>query len=124
MNRTNEGYEVVLGIKGNTASTVRVIGGPMQEFSTPNILDCSVTRYFWISWKNGYIAIGTTSDQPIIVWQPPTSPISISAVTLANNGSQTALWYIDPRVGKLMYFKIFFQDKFFLAILRRYWLPH
>ena len=54
-------YEVVIGGYNNTQSDIRPGYSqtpPSISASTPGILSCNETRYFWVSYEGGLIEVG------------------------------------------------------------------
>ena len=99
MGLIDEGYEINIGLNGNTASSIGVIGGMSNTFASPRLLECNKPKLFWVAWKDGTIAVGSgVGSTPFMMWAPPVN-ISISAVSMANSGNRPALWYMDPRIG-------------------------
>lgn len=56
-------YEVIIGAIDNTKTILRgsVGGSSLTEVNTPQILNCTASRLFWISWRSGDISVGRGS---------------------------------------------------------------
>ena len=79
-------YEVVIGGWENSKSVIRrqVQGTILAERQTPNILKCDETRYFWISWADGLIEMGSGAaigQHRLIYYQDP-DPYTVNSLTL------------------------------------------
>ena len=64
MDTSNFTYEVVIGGYNNTQSDIRpgYYQPPSISASTPGILSCTETRYFWVSYEGGLIEVGQGLD--------------------------------------------------------------
>lgn len=100
-------YEVIIGSANNTRSTIvrydyeGVLYDTVAEEDTPGVLDCSETRYFWMSWNNGLLelATGSSNGRRLVDWKDD-SPRSVSAVALRGGASFGAVWQYSYQAGK------------------------
>ena len=61
---SDSAYEVLLGFSLNGRSSISKKGDPdktVAEF-TPDILSCTETRFFWVSWGGFVISVGKGRD--------------------------------------------------------------
>ena len=80
-------HVIILGLEGNkhmSGIKDQIGGGPVAvKTSTPNILSCTETRYFWVSWQTGRIQVGKglrIGDNMFLNWLP-TETHDIKSVT-------------------------------------------
>jgi len=77
-------YEVVIGGYNNTQSDIRpgFSQTPSISASTPGILSCTETRYFWVSYEGGFIEVGQGLDlgqRRILDWKYE-NPHTVTAI--------------------------------------------
>jgi len=101
-------YRVIIGSAGNTKSSfsrfdsVSGIYEIVAEESTPGVLDCMETKYFWISWKNGLLelAVGSSNGRRLIDWRD-SNPLSVNALGLLSGTNLGSSWTYSYESGKL-----------------------
>ena len=91
-------YEVVIGGWTNTKSVIRRArqGKIEVEAQTPDILSCDLARYFWVTWEDGVIQMGTGGvllQGTILTFTDP-EPYTVNSVTLATSDGYTGRWNI------------------------------
>ena len=81
-----EAYEIVLGDASNQVSQIRdSVSGSSAPVTanTPEILDCTEGRWFWMSWRAGLIQVGRGIEpglDMIMFWQDPSGGHEVQSV--------------------------------------------
>ena len=91
--------EVVIGGWNNTKSVIRK--SPQNDddsatLETIDILSCTETRYFWISWYYGMIRVGKGSivgDDQFLTWDGP-GMVRARALSFTNAAGWSGTWHI------------------------------
>jgi len=96
--------DIIIGGWDNTRSIIRAgVGGggwPIySDVSTPNILSCSETRYFWVTWHNSLVAVGRGEvlQQDILRDARPVLSNDINEITAVGYSTgwgYNGTWYI------------------------------
>lgn len=95
-------YEIVLGSDGNTKSKViryeddgsgNWNSSLKAEETTPGVIDCLQSRWFWLSWNGGLIEVarGSASGQRFLSWQDD-SPHNVFAVSFSTGPGDFGDW--------------------------------
>lgn len=104
-------YEVIIGSANNTKSTIvrydyqGILYDTVAEEDTPGVLDCAETRYFWLSWNDGLLALltGSSNGRRLVDWKDD-NPRTVSAVALRGGASFGAVWQYSYQAGKIYIF--------------------
>ncbi|XP_060519826.1 uncharacterized protein LOC132698015 [Cylas formicarius] len=91
-------YEIFIGGWGNTKSIIRKnrTKPDVAEAPTPNILNESEFRGFWIRWENGTISVGRENEAaPILSWTDFEN-IPIEYVGICTGWGATGDWIVQP----------------------------
>ena len=99
-------YQIIVGSEGNTKSTItRYNSGNaaydvVAEESTPGVLNCMETKYFWLSWRNGVLelALGSSSGRRLIDWSD-SNPRSVNALGVLSGTSLGSSWTYSYESG-------------------------
>ncbi|XP_050441569.1 uncharacterized protein LOC126846305 [Adelges cooleyi] len=59
----NLAYEINIGCKDNTETTIKLKDSSYVTVNTPNILNELETKHFWIKWGAGFISVGKSSEK-------------------------------------------------------------
>ena len=69
---------------------------------TPGVLSCAEDRYFWLSWKNGLVRLGSGSLHgvgEVLKWKNP-NPFDVNAIGLVTNAGVKGRWRVQTNVGE------------------------
>lgn len=96
--------QIYLGVENNTKSGVR-LGFSMQpivEVQTPGILNCNISRAFWISWSGSErrMGYGTMVGYNTFLTWVDTSWSLVSTVAFSNAHQAGAHYFIRDNAGK------------------------
>ena len=94
--------EVRIGMAANTQSAIFIEGVQVTQTTTVNMLDCSLSSYFWVSWNHGLLAFGTGSMPEVEVLLTATNPLpfEVEAVALDTGNRQQGVWGFGEVEGK------------------------
>ncbi len=99
--------EVEFGGSGNTQSLIRVstMLGQLGAANTPNILDSSTIKYFWVSWYGGVVkgGHGFDIDQNIIMESSYPANIDIKYLALWSGFGSSGTWHLYNGNSPLKY---------------------
>ncbi len=100
INTDTDLFEVLIGGWSNTKSVIRVgdiatskTGGVCD---TPNILDATDFRYFWIAWNKGLVKVGSgfTIGQNVFMQKSYPATTDVKYLSLWNGWGSDAEWKI------------------------------
>ena len=100
-------HEVVIGGWNNTKSVIRRAPADdtfVAEASTPDIVSCTESRYFWISWADQEIRVGSGAvvlDHEILMWKD-SNIYDVKAVTLTTSDGHGGTWKFSLGEGTIM----------------------
>ena len=102
-NRSSNLYEVVLGGWSNQKSAIRLLkyGVNTVIVDTPNILNCTQWRRFWVSWKDGVIDVGygpRAGVRKFMSWRDP-EYFGVNGLNVASAHGSTAVWHFSEPKG-------------------------
>ena len=91
-------YEVVVGTAEDSHTEIRDNRQrkTMARVHTPEILNCTMMRSFWISWADGYIELGTGDHygvDRVIHWQDM-HPLQVNMAAISTSASATGHWML------------------------------
>ena len=119
-NTATHSYEVVYGATSNSRTVLRKYSlGVSTEVATgpsPNVLNCELPDFFWVSWENGFIAAGRglhPGEDGFVGYRDP-QPYEVNALGFAGRAS---VWGFGTLDGKQ--FLIHLQLAIKLQILLR-----
>lgn len=95
-----ETYEILIGGARNTVTEIRpgIMEEAVQRKNTPNILNSTSPKAFWISWRDNYIQVGEGTEfnkNPIISWRNPRQQ-PVRSVSISTGFGSEGQWYF-PR---------------------------
>ena len=98
-------YEVAIGAYDNKISAIRSsVGGEDEKTaSTPDILGCTVPLWYWISWVDGGITLGTGSivgESVVLSWEDAQVEW-VEAVGLTTAMNQRGIWEFTTLPGEI-----------------------
>ena len=95
---------IVLGADSNTKSHIYkgTDTTAVSETDTPDVISCTESRTFWISWAAGTIQIAIKSDRGrrIIAWTD-SSPASVHVIGMATGPGSEGEWRFSRSSGTL-----------------------
>ena len=96
-------YVIILGADSNTKS--RIYKGTdstaVSQSDTPDVISCTESRTFWISWAAGTIQIAIKSDRGrrVIAWTD-SSPATVHVIGMATGPGAEGEWRFSRSTGK------------------------
>ncbi|KAG5871640.1 hypothetical protein JTB14_037956 [Gonioctena quinquepunctata] len=89
-------YEVFLGQKDNTVSSIFKNNSIICEVQTPHVLDPKTYRGFWIRWQNNHISAGRDKEvTPFICWTDPRDFMNIRNFSACTVEGAAGSWTFD-----------------------------
>jgi len=110
-------YEILIGGSNNTKSSIRqgIQGNTLVEMDTNDILHCSESRWFWISWYKGIDVGSGPYVGDIHILRLPMSNIPtalpVSAVAISTAAASDGDWEFTSVPGKAILIKLDFKMK-------------
>ena len=97
-------YEIVIGASGNQVSKIGqdgLDGGNVVEASTPNVLHCKETRYFWVSWGGGFVQVGSgaVAGESGFLQLQDSFPYKIRSLAFDSDSPTVAIWEFGAVTG-------------------------
>jgi len=97
-------YEIMIGANGNQVSRIGkdgLDGGNVVEASTPNVLHCTETRYFWVSWGGGYIQVGSgrVPGESGFLQLQDSAPYKVRSLAFDADSPTVAVWEFGTEEG-------------------------
>ena len=84
-----------MGVQGDVKATL----------NRPNLVSCTVSRYFWLGIDDGgALAVGEGSvpfQKLLMSWKDEESPVLVSAISIATGPGQTGTWEFPQVNGQL-----------------------
>lgn len=106
-NTKTRNYQIIIGAVNNQQTWIgrdRLTGSDVVKASTPDILSCTLTQYFWISWNNKVIAVGRGSvpgERGIANYKDSNNePYEIRAVSVGTENNVRGSWEFNTYEGQ------------------------
>jgi len=104
-------YELVIGAQGNTKTLLRksMDGTIVAQVDTSEILDCSLVRMFWVTWRVAgelSFGIGPVVGQGRLLYFKDPSPHEINALSVSTPPVVRGVWKFYHLAGELIVFTI------------------
>ena len=102
---TSLSYELVIGGWGGAWSSIRKVVQSAENkvrVSTPDLMHCNETRYFWTSWEGGVIEVGrglVVGDRMFMRWVDP-DPHNVTAVGISGWNKENR-WEFSHTQGEI-----------------------
>lgn len=95
-------YNIYIGGSGNTECSLYKGSTLLQRRNFPLVLSFTDLRDFWVSWEDGRIRFGESKhrDQGVILDYVDSSPYTITAMALAGEAGNYAMWKIWEDIGR------------------------
>ena len=100
------GYLLIIGADDNSVTFLRrdnQQSPQVEHVSTPGILSCDETRFFWVSWREGRIKLGRglhKDNDVIINWMDPMPRNVVEVFFDSRSSTVPALWQLSNLNGK------------------------
>ena len=99
----HQAYIIQIGSVGNTRTTLRDAGSGsvLTEVSSPNVLNCSVVRPFWVTWKGDQLSFGsgsTPGQGRMLTYMDPQGVV-IRSVSLNTPVGMMGIWVFIGYIG-------------------------
>ncbi|CAH1794507.1 unnamed protein product [Owenia fusiformis] len=99
-------YEIVIGGWDGTKSAIRESkqGQTVVFVDTPDILNCNVSRTFWVSWLNGAINVGrgpVVGMNSFMSWTD-SDPYVVNVISVATGWGSSAIWKFQQDLPALV----------------------
>lgn len=101
-------YELIIGAQNNMKTILRssIGGASVSEVDSPQILNCTEVRMFWIAWRSaGEIAFGKGSaplQGRLLYYQDP-NPYRLTALSVATPQGVMGVWKVYHFTGMSLY---------------------